>query len=194
MLALLIKMNKNSSIYHHCYLCLNLIKHVFMKLNISLTLLIGLISLSLSAQQAIKIYNPEADAKAEVKAAVAQAAAEGKHVFLQIGGNWCPWCVKFHKMINEDAKLDSLVKANYVVVKVNFSKENNNHQLLSTLGYPQRFGFPVFVMLDAKGNVLHIQDSGYLEQDKGYSREKVERMFLLWSAVTMKEAAAKYSK
>jgi hypothetical protein len=97
-------------------------------------------------------------------------------------------------MINEDAKLDSLVKANYVVVKVNFSKENNNHQLLSTLGYPQRFGFPVFVMLDTKGNVLHIQDSGYLEQDKGYSREKVERMFLMWSAVTMKEAAAKYSK
>ena len=165
-----------------------------MKLNISLTLLIGLISLSLSAQQAVKIYNPEADARAEVKAAVAKAAAEGKHVFLQIGGHPGPRGVKFHNLVAADSKLDSLVQANYVVVKVNYSKENNNHELLSTLGYPQRFGFPVFVMLDAKGNVLHIQDSGYLEQDKGYNREKVERMFLMWSAFTMKEAAAKYSK
>lgn len=165
-----------------------------MKRNIALTLIIGLISLSLSAQQAVKIYNPEADAKAEVAAAVAKAATEGKHVFLQIGGNWCPWCVKFHKMVAEDVKLDSLVKANYEVVKVNFSKENDNHKLLATLGYPQRFGFPVFVILDEKGNVLHTQDSGYLELEKGYNREKVERLFQMWSAYTMKEAAGKYGK
>lgn len=160
----------------------------------SLALIAVIISLSLSAQQTVKIYNPDADAKKEVTAAVAKAAAEGKHVFLQIGGNWCPWCVRFHKMVTEDAKLDSLIRANYEVVKVNYSKENNNHEFLATLGYPQRFGFPVFVILDGKGNVLHIQDSGYLEQDKGYSFEKVERLFLNWSAFTMKEAAVKYSK
>jgi thioredoxin-related protein len=165
-----------------------------MKQNIALTMIIGLLSLSLSAQQTVKIYNPEADAKAEVAAAVAKAAAEGKHVFLQVGGNWCPWCVRFHNMVADDAKLDSLVKANYVVVKVNYSKENDNHQFLSTLGYPQRFGFPVFVILDEKGKVLHTQDSGYLEQDKGYNREKVERLFTMWSAYTMKEAAKKYGK
>lgn len=165
-----------------------------MKLNIALTFIIGLMTLSLSAQQPVTIYNPDADAKAEVAAAITKASAEGKHVFLQIGGNWCPWCVKFHKMINEDAKLDSLIKANYEVVKVNYSKENKNQELLATLGYPQRFGFPVFVILDAKGNVLHIQDSGYLEQEKGYSMDKVERMFLNWSDYTMKEAKIKYGK
>lgn len=165
-----------------------------MKLNITLTLIIGLLSTGLSAQQAVKIYNPEADAKKEVAAAVAKASAEGKHVFLQIGGNWCPWCVRFHKMVAEDAKMDSLIKANYEVVEVNYSKENNNHELLATLGYPQRFGFPVFVILDGTGKVLHTQDSGYLEQDKGYNQEKVERLFLNWSALTMKEAAVKYGK
>jgi thioredoxin-related protein len=159
-----------------------------------LTIAIGLLSLSLSAQQAVKIYNPDADAKKDVATAIAKASAEGKHVFLQIGGNWCPWCVRFHKMVTENAKLDSLIKANYEVVEVNYSKENNNHELLATLGYPQRFGFPVFVILDGSGKVLHTQDSGYLEQDKGYSQEKVERLFMNWSAYTMKEAAAKYSK
>jgi thioredoxin-related protein len=155
------------------------------------TLLIGI---GATAQQTIAIYNPDADAKAEVTAAVVKASAEGKHVFIQVGGNWCPWCVKFHKLINEDSKLDSLVRANYEIVKVNYSKENYNKELLASFGYPQRFGFPVFVVLDEKGNVLHIQDSGYLEKDKGYDNEKVERFFLNWSAFTMKEAAKKYGK
>jgi len=165
-----------------------------MKQIIALTLLIGLLSLSLSAQQAVKIYNPDADAKKEIASAVAKASAEGKHVFLQISGNWCSWCVRFHKMAVENMKLDSLIKANYEVVKVNYSKENDNHELLATLGYPQRFGFPVFVILDGTGKVLHTQDSGYLEEDKGYSQEKVERLLINWSAFTMKEAAVKYSK
>ncbi len=159
-----------------------------------LTLIFGFISLGLSAQQTITIYNPDANVKADVAAAVVKASAEGKHVFLQIGGNWCPWCVRFHKLIDENKKLDSLVKTNYEVVKVNYSKENYNKEFLSTLGYPQRFGFPVFVILDEKGKVLHTQDSGYLELGKGYDPEKVERMFINWSAVTMKEAAAKYGK
>jgi len=162
--------------------------------NLFLIFILGLLCLGVSAQKPITIYNPDADAKAEVSSAVARAAAEGKHVFLQIGGNWCPWCVRFHKMVSEDAKLDSLLNANYEVVKVNYSKEKDNHELLATLGYPQRFGFPVFVILDEKGKVLHIQDSWYLEQDKGYNREKVEHLFMMWSALTMKEAEAKFGK
>jgi thioredoxin-related protein len=165
-----------------------------MKQNIFLAVIIGLLNLSLAAQQTVKIYNPDADAKKEVAAAVAKASAEGKHVFLQIGGNWCPWCIRFHKTVAENMKLDSLVKANYEVVEINYSKENDNHEILASLGYPQRFGFPVFVILDGTGKVLHTQDSGYLEQDKGYNQEKVERLFLNWSALTMKEAAAKYGK
>ena len=161
---------------------------------IFLSFIFGLLCLGLSAQQAITIYNPGADAKAEVSAAVAKAAAEGKHVFLQIGGNWCSWCVRFHKTVTENTKLDSIQHANYEVVKVNYSKENDNHELLASLGYPQRFGFPVFVILDEKGNVIHTEDSWYLEQDKGYNPEKVERLFLMWSALTMKEAAAKFGK
>ena len=168
--------------------------HLFINRKIAVSVIIGLLSLGLSAQPVAKIYNPDANAKAEVAAAVAKAATGGKHVFVQIGGNWCPWCVRFHKMVTEDMKLDSLIRANYEVVKVNYSKENYNQELLASFGYPQRFGFPVFVILDEKGNVLHTQDSGYLEQDKGYNTEKAERLFLNWSALTMKEAAMKYGK
>lgn len=158
-----------------------------------LSLLLTLfIAIQASSQEKVLIYNPDADARADVDKAVLLASETGKHVFLQIGGNWCPWCIRFHKFVEEDKSLDSLMKANYVVVKVNFSKENENRSLLASLGYPQRFGFPVFVILDAKGNPIHIQDSGLLEEGKGYSRDKVWNLFRLWSADAIRLTSEKY--
>jgi len=148
--------------------------------------------LGVSAQQAVKIYNPSADAKSEIATAIRHAGESGKHVFIQIGGNWCPWCLRFHKFVHEDAKLDSLLKADYEVVLVNYSKENENREVLAGLDYPQRFGYPVFVILDGKGNRIHTQDSGFLEDGIGYSHEKVERLFLLWSAEAILKTKEKY--
>jgi hypothetical protein len=66
-------------------------------------------------------------------------------------------------------------------VRINFSKENKNPEIMARLGYPQRFGFPVLVVMDAEGNRLHTQNTGYLEQDKGYSMEKVKGFLLDWN-------------
>src|SRR5438105_4598196 len=107
--------------------------------NILLALL--LISATCKAQDTIPLYQPLADAKAEVNAAVKKAAAEHKHVMLMIGGNRCRWCKMFDKMVKETPSVDSALKANYVFLHVNFSKENRNLPLLSTLDFPQRFGF-----------------------------------------------------
>ena len=48
-------------------------------------------------------------------------------------------------------------------------------------GNPGRFGYPVFIVLDKSGKVLHIQDSGYLEEGEGYNRDKVVRFFKNWT-------------
>jgi thioredoxin-related protein len=136
---------------------------------------------TVAQQSAIQIYNPNADAKAEIATAVAQAATEGKHVFLQIGGNWCGWCIRYHQFIHDDREIDSLITANYVVARVNYSKENYNTDLLASLGHPERFGFPVFLILDSKGKLLHIQDSALLEKDKGYDRAKVIHFYKMWT-------------
>lgn len=127
------------------------------------------------------IYNPDANAKAEISAAVKKASNEGKHVFLQIGGNWCPWCVKFHRFVDADLEIKKYVEENYEVVKVNYDPKNKNEVVLSELGFPQRFGFPVFVILDGKGNRIHTQNSAYLEKDKDYDRERVLQFFKHWS-------------
>ena len=145
------------------------------------------------AQEA-KLYDAEADASKQIATAIKEASAQNKNVLIQAGGNWCSWCIKFNKFTIADAQIDSIIKASFVLVHLNYSKENKNEATFASLGYPQRFGFPVFVILDGNGKVLHIQDSGYLEQEKGYSPEKITRLFLNWSAYTMKEAAEKYSK
>lgn len=128
-----------------------------------------------------KPYNPAADAKADIKNAVAKAKAGNKHVLIQVGGNWCSWCMKFHKMATTDAKIDSIIKADYVYILLNYSKENKNLDVLKTYQNPQRFGFPVFLILDGTGKLLHTQDSGLLELDKGYDPMKVSTFLKQWN-------------
>jgi hypothetical protein len=53
--------------------------------------------------------------------------------------------------------------------------------MLQKLNHPERFGFPVFVVLDEQGRVLHTQDSSFLEEGKGYDKEKVLRFFNNWT-------------
>ncbi|GAB4315265.1 MAG: hypothetical protein Kow00127_06450 [Bacteroidales bacterium] len=146
-------------------------------------LLLGGIS-ALKGQEA-KPYNPDANAREQIAGAVSRAAENGKHVFLMIGGNWCPWCLRFHRFVNENSELLKLMHDNYEWEMINYSKENKNLDILAELGYPQRFGFPVFVILDGKGNRLHTQNSAYLEKDKSYDAEKVKGFLMHWSPAAL---------
>jgi thioredoxin-related protein len=147
------------------------------------SIVFSFISLNAISQDMTKfnLYKPAEDAEVEINNAIELAKKEGKHVFIQIGGNWCIWCARFHEYVTNDKSIDSLVNANYVVYQMNYSKENYNAKLLAKYGYPQRFGFPVFLILDQQGKLLHTQNSAYLEKDKGYDRNQVIGFFNDWS-------------
>ncbi len=150
---------------------------------IVLTLILNLNN-SLSAQ---KIYNPKANAKKDIANAVTQAQKENKHVLLQIGGNWCPWCIKLHNYLHSNGDINRLLNDNYVFVEVNYSKENKNMDILKSLAYPQRFGFPVLVVLDKKGNRIHTQNTVYLEKDKSYDGKRLRQFLSQWSVAALKD-------
>ena len=59
-------------------------------------------------------------------------------------------------------------------------------EMLERLGNPGRFGFPVFVVLDGDGKVIHIQDSSLLEEGNGYNESKVMRFFSNWTPEAVK--------
>jgi thioredoxin-related protein len=155
-------------------------------------------NLSLFAQEKpsnnSKLYNPSADAKKAISNVIAQAKKENKHVFLQIGGNWCGWCIAFDKKVNENEELKKILNDNYVIYHLNYSNENTNSEILKELGYPQRFGFPVFVILDSDGNRLHTQNSAYLEEGKGHSVEKVKEFLDSWTINSLDPANYKDKK
>ncbi|SRR5258706_7399869 len=129
-----------------------------------------------------KLYSPSENAEQKIEEAVREAKKEVKHVFIQVGGNWCIWCARFHDFVTTDRSIDSLIKANYVVYHMNYSEENHNAKLLAKYGYPQRFGYPVFLILDGKGKLLHTQNTGYLEDGKkSYKKDAIIGFLNDWS-------------
>ena len=146
-----------------------------------ITALCFILTLYSASAQHNKFYDTAANAEKDIAEAVNKAHKENKHVILMGGGNWCSWCLRFNDFITKDPQLDSIVKADYVIYHLNYSKENHNTATFAKYGYPQRFGFPVFIVLDENGKRIHTQNSGLLEQGKGYDKEKVKDFLLQWN-------------
>jgi len=144
---------------------------------ILLTIIISSLFFVAYSQEKQQIYDPNIDANKVLQSAIDKAQKENKHVFIQIGGNWCPWCIKLHNFYTTNKSLDSLLNADYVPIVINYSKENKNLDIMEKFEYPQRFGFPVLIILDSDGRRLHTQNTAYLEAGKGYN-EKIFTEFL----------------
>ena len=130
-----------------------------------------------------KVYDESIDPFELIDQAVANAKTDGKYVICQLGGNWCPWCIKFAKFIKEDAEIDKVVNGNFVYIHVNYKsrKDELAQKVSKRLGNAGRFGFPVLVILNPDGSVLHIQNSSYLEEGQGYNKAKVLDFFNKWT-------------
>lgn len=128
-----------------------------------------------------KLYDEKINAMTQIDRAIEEARNTNRLVMCQVGGNWCPWCIKFSQFITENKDLAEIVKKHFVYIHVNTSKANKNTEALKRLGNPGRFGYPVLVILDTDGRVLHIQNSSYLEEDKSYNYKKVKEFFLNWT-------------
>ncbi len=147
--------------------------------------IIAVLALGANAQLK-KVYNDELNPMEQIDNAIAQAKEQGKFVICQVGGNWCPWCLKFADFITKDEEIATVVDENFVYIHVSYNPhmstdEARDKAMLQRLGNPGRFGYPVFVVLNHDGNVIHIQDSSFLEEGKGYNKDKVLRFFNNWT-------------
>ena len=141
-----------------------------------------------------KVYNEEINPIEQIDQAVAKAKTEGKFVVCQVGGNWCPWCLKFADFITNDTAISKVIDENFEYIHVNYNPRKSQgpeqveqgKALMKRLDNAGRFGFPVFVILDEKGKILHIQDSSFLEEGEGYNQEKVLRFFKNWTPSAVK--------
>lgn len=155
-----------------------------------------LLTVSLQAQTGLKhVYNEDINPLEQIDQALLKANSEGKFVVCQVGGNWCIWCLRFASFMSNDADISQLVNDNFEFIHVNYNprksggpeKAQQAAALMKRLDNCGRFGYPVFVVLDDKGRVIHIQDSSFLEENQGYSKEKVLRFFKNWTPKAVKE-------
>ena len=137
-----------------------------------LATLVTVFTLAVSAHAAEKLFDPARDSAKDLRDAEVLAQKEHKNILMDVGGNWCPWCLLLDRTLSGDPELHSLLERNYVVVRVNFSPENENQAFLSK--YPKATGYPVWYVLSPQGRLLKAEDTSELEQthklDAGYSK------------------------
>ena len=153
------------------------------------------LSISVNAQTALKkVYNEDINPLEQIGEALVRAKADGKFVVCQVGGNWCIWCLRFADFITNDTTISKVINDNFEYIHVNYNprqskgaeKAEQAAALMKRLDNCGRFGFPVFVVLDEEGRVIHIQDSSFLEEGQGYDQEKVLRFFKNWTPEAVK--------
>lgn len=163
-----------------------------MKNTLAIFISLALSIIAADAQSGLKkIYNEEIDQIEQIDQALVKAKAEGKFVICQVGGNWCRWCLMFADFVSKDQEITDFVNQNFVFIHTNYNprdpKDERAAAMLKRLGNPGRFGYPVFVVLDEEGKVIHTQDSSFLEEGNGYSKDKVIRFFTNWTPEAVKE-------
>ncbi len=128
-----------------------------------------------------KPYDPKENAEEKIASLVKIAQAENKNIILQAGGNWCIWCLRFNQFVLETPELKKLTDDNYLYYHLNYSPDNKNEKVFAQYGNPgETYGYPVFIILDKNGNMIHVQSSEVFEEGKGYSVEKVKAFFNEW--------------
>ena len=126
-----------------------------------------------------KPYNDKENAEEKIKDLVEQAKKENKNIMIQAGGNWCIWCLRFNQYVQSTPELKEIVDQNYLYYHLNYSPENKNEKVFAQYDNPgAKFGYPVFIVLNQNGEMIHTQDSAVLEEGKGYSLEKTKSFFL----------------
>jgi len=141
-----------------------------------------LLAISVSAKNAkksppapakpISTYDASRDPAKDLQEAIALATKTKKKILLEVGGDWSVYCNMMDQTFDSHPKLRKLLDADYVTLKVNYSKENPNEAFLSH--YPKIPDYPHFFVLDSKGAFLCSQPTHKFEHGRSYNVSKIE--------------------
>lgn len=129
--------------------------------------------------EGVHSFDPERNASEDIEHAISKAQELGKHILLDVGGEWCIWCHRLDEFIESHENINSYIAEHFIVVKINYSEENKNEEVLKQ--YPKVAGYPHLFVLNTKGELLHSQNTAELELDQSYSEEKLLHFLKTWS-------------
>jgi thioredoxin 1 len=125
------------------------------------------------------IYPDPSEAKADIAAALREAAATHRRVLLDFGGNWCGDC-RVLDIYMHDEKNKPLVDANFVVVHINVGRLDNNVDLAEEYQIPLKRGVPALAVLSDHGKLLYSQKNGEFEAMRRMDSSSVTDFLVQW--------------
>ena len=129
-------------------------------------------------------YRADGKPGMEIQAALEQAQQKGQHLLVVFGANWCPWCRALHHLMEENREVHEYLKQNYQVVLVDVGRRDRNMELDSLYGHPVKLGLPALVLLDERGELLTLQETGVFEfssrESKAHDPEKFLNFLKRW--------------
>ena len=129
-----------------------------------------------------QVYDERADARKDIRAAIAQASHAGqpaKHIAVIFGANWCFDCRILDQQMHQ-GELSQLIERNYIVVKVDVGRMDKNIEVSSKYDVPIKNGIPAVAILDARGKLLFTQDQGQFADARHMSPESIQAFFEQW--------------
>jgi thioredoxin 1 len=117
--------------------------------------------LAVAAMAAEGPYNEAADARLDIKQALAQATVAKTPVIVVFGANWCGDC----QMLNKAMKTGSsapLLAHDFQIVEVNVGRFDKNKDIAEEYGVPLEKGIPAMVILSNQNQVLYATRGGEL--------------------------------
>jgi thiol:disulfide interchange protein len=138
------------------------------------------------------LYSDTADAKADIRDALAQAKQEHKRVILEFGGNWCGDCHVLDIYFHDPSNLH-LLNENFELVNVNIGRYDKNLDVAKSYGIPLEKGVPALVVLAPSGKVLYAQTHGEFEKMRQLESSDVTRFLMQWKPAAKTATAAKAS-
>ena len=100
-------------------------------------------------------YDKSADARTDVKAAMARANVSGKMALIVMGANWCHdsrgLAAQFEK-----PKFQTLIKDHYDLVYVDVGQKDRNIDIAQDFGVDKIVGTPTVFVVSGQGEVLNL--------------------------------------
>ena len=123
--------------------------------------LIFALTSSLAAHAATGPYDEAADARSDIKAALAVAKKSKVSVLVVFGANWCSDCMALDKSFKSGTTA-SLIEKSFTVVKVNVGRSDRNVEIAETYGVPLKQGIPAIAVLHPDGKIIFSTRAGEL--------------------------------
>jgi thioredoxin 1 len=126
------------------------------------------------------LYNKSADAKAEIKEAVAKAAQDHQRVMLVFGGNWCYDCHVLDQALHE-ADVAPILEKSFRVVHVDIGDDGKkNNDLAAEYKVPLEKGVPALAILGPDGKLLYSQQNGEWESARSLDPDDLVAFLNKW--------------